>query len=194
MDEKRLSSACRVQAQDTRSPWSLRIKTQRVLWAPFRLLFLRGTGRWLSPLRIAALQLFGARIRRPVLVMDGVKVWYPWNLTMEVHCALGSGVEVYNFANVRIGEQATVSQDTYLCTATHDHEDPAMPLRFRPITIGNQAWVAARCFIGPGVTVGEGAVVGACAVVVRDVEPWVVVAGNPARVVRQRRLASAPPS
>gem|GEM_PF-175899 len=177
-----------VQLQHTRSGWPLHVKLRRALFAPFRLLFLSGTGRWLSPLRILVLRLFGARIETPALVMDGVIVWHPWSLTLHRYSTLGRGVEVYNYADVVIGEQATVSQYTYLCSATHDHEDPTMPLQCHPISVGAQAWVAADCFIGPGVTVGEGAVVGARSVVTRDVPPWTVVAGNPARFLKVRRL------
>jgi putative colanic acid biosynthesis acetyltransferase WcaF len=177
-----------VQLQYTRSGWSAGVKLKRMLWVPFRVLFIRGTGRWLSPLRVYALKLFGARIERPVLVMDGVTVWHPWSLTLHRYCTLGRGVEVYNYAHVSIGEQATVSQYTYLCSASHDFEDRTMPLTYRPIAIGAQAWVAAGCFIGPGVSVGEGAVVGAYSVVVKDVPAWTVVAGNPARTIGPRRL------
>jgi putative colanic acid biosynthesis acetyltransferase WcaF len=180
----------KVELQNSKSGWPLSVKLRRVLWMPFRVLFLRGTGRVLSPLRIAALVLFGAKIERPALVMDGVKVWHPWSLTLHRYCTLGRGVEVYNFAHITLGEQAVVSQETYLCSASHDFEDPSMPLIYSPITIGAQSWVAAGCFIGPGITVGEGAVVGAYSVVTKDVPPWTVVAGNPARVLRARQLKS----
>jgi putative colanic acid biosynthesis acetyltransferase WcaF len=181
-----------VELQHTRSGWPLSVKIKRVLWGPFRLLFVRGSGRWLSPLRVGALRLFGARIETPVLIMDGVKVWHPWSLTLRRYCTLGRGVEVYNYASVDVGEQATVSQETYLCTASHDFQDASMPLIYFPITIGSQSWVAAKCFIGPGVSVGEGAVVGACSVVTKDVPPWVVAAGNPARVLKERKLRVTP--
>lgn len=172
----------------TPSPWPFSVKLRRVAWGLLRPLFWRGTGRPFSPLRVLALRLFGARITGPVLVMDGVRIWHPWSLTMQPHSTLGRGVEVYNFAAVTIGEQVTVSQETFLCTATHDFADPAMPLIFFPITIGAQAWVAAHCFVGPGVTVGAGAVVGARSVVVKDVPPWTVVAGHPARHIGLRRF------
>lgn len=179
----------RVRWQDSRNGWSWRIKLLRVAWAPCRIVFLRGTGRYLSPLRVAVLRLFGARIDAPVLVMDGVKVWYPWNLRLGRECRIGSGVEIYNFAPVEIGEQAAVSQGSYLCTASHDHTDPTMPLVYRPIVVAPEAWVCARCLIGPGVTIGRGAVTGAGSVVMRDVAPWQIVAGNPAVPRGRRRLA-----
>jgi putative colanic acid biosynthesis acetyltransferase WcaF len=178
----------KVDAFHSRSGWSAGVKLRRVLWGPFKLLFLRGTGRRLSAVRVVALRLFGAKIETPVLIMDGVLVWHPWSLTLRRYSTLGRGVEVYNFAHITVGEQATVSQGTYLCSATHDFEDPAMPLVYRPISIGAQSWVAANCFVGPGVSVGEGAVVGAHSVVVKDVPAWTVVAGNPARVIRPRLL------
>ncbi len=180
----------KVELQHTRSGWSWSVKIRRLLWIPFKILFLRGTGRTLSPLRIHALILFGAKIQRPALVMDGVKVWHPWSLTLDRYCTLGRGVEVYNFAHITVGEQATVSQETYLCSASHDFEDPSMPLTFSPITIGAQSWVAAGCYIGPGIAIGEGAVVGAYSVVTKDVPAWTIVAGNPARVLRARQLKS----
>jgi len=183
----------RVQLQYTRSGWPFSVKLRRVLWAPFKLLFLRGSGRWLSPLRVYSLLLFGARIDRPVLIMDGVTVWHPWSLTLGRYCTLGRGVEVYNYANISVGEQATVSQETYLCSASHDFEDPTMPLIYHPIVIGAQAWLAAGCFIGPGVQVGEGAVVGARSVVVKDVPAWTVVAGNPARFIKLRQVRGKSP-
>src|ERR1700682_6353410 len=97
-----------VELQHTRSGWSLGVKLKRVVFAPFRLLFIRGSGRRLSPLRVYALMLFGARIERPVLIMDGVIVWHPWSLTLRQYCTLGRGVEVYNYAHITVGEPATV--------------------------------------------------------------------------------------
>ena len=106
-------------------------------------------------------------------------------------CAIvGWNVDCYNVARLEIGAQSVVSQDSVLCTATHDDESPEFRLLTKPIRIERQAWVAAGAFIGPGVTVGEGAVVGARAVAFRDVPPWTVVAGNPAVKIRQRTIRS----
>jgi putative colanic acid biosynthesis acetyltransferase WcaF len=179
-----------VNSYGSSSGWSWQIKLKRVLWAPFRIFFLPGTTQYLSPLRVLLLRVFGADIKGKVLIQEGVKIWYPWNLVMRHGASIGRSAEVYNFAAVNIGEQATVSQYAYLCTASHDYTKSTMPLTYLPIVIADQGWVAAGAFIGPGVSVGQGAVVGARAVVTRDVAPWKVVAGNPAREVRSRHLVA----
>ncbi|WP_199484196.1 LbetaH domain-containing protein [Thiocapsa marina] len=97
---------------------------------------------------------------------------------------------IYNLGPVTIGDRAAISHRAHLCAGTHDYRDPTLPLLRLPIEIGSQAWVCADAFIGPGCRVGEGAVVGAAAVVVSDVAPWQIVAGNPARVIRTRVLRS----
>jgi putative colanic acid biosynthesis acetyltransferase WcaF len=112
----------------------------------------------------------------------------PWNLTVGDWSAIGEHALIYNLGPVTIGREATISQRAHLCAGTHDYAAPDMPLLKPPIVVGDQVWVCADAFVGPGVRVGDGAVVGARAVVVRDVEPWTVVAGNPARPVKQRRL------
>ena len=99
---------------------------------------------------------------------------------MEAHSCLADDVDCYCVASIRLGAHATVSQYSYLCAASHDHRDPSMPLIVAPIVIESYAWVAADVFIGPGVMVGEGAVVGARSTVIHDVAPWTVVAGSPA--------------
>ena len=110
---------------------------------------------------------------------------------MGDHSCLGDGVDCYCVDTIRLGANVTVSQYTFLCTASHDYCRLDMPLVTSPITIEANAWVAADVFIGPGVTVGSGAVVGARSTVLKDVQPMIVVAGNPARTLRKRVLTSA---
>lgn len=136
------------------------------------------------------LRLFGARIGRNARIFPSVRIWAPWNLEVGAEASLGFAVDCYCVDLVQIGAHATVSQEAFLCTASHDVTDPHMRLVTAPIVIENEAWVCARAFIAPGLRVGGGAVVGACAVATRDVEPWTIVAGNPARVVNQRVLRS----
>jgi putative colanic acid biosynthesis acetyltransferase WcaF len=107
---------------------------------------------------------------------------------MDEYSCLGPFVDCYCVAPIKIGAHATVSQYSFLCTASHDIEQTQMPLVTAPIQIGAGAWIAADVFVGPGVTVGDGAVVGARSTLLKDVEPWAVVAGNPARFIKKRIL------
>jgi putative colanic acid biosynthesis acetyltransferase WcaF len=138
--------------------------------------------------------MFGARVGRRAKVFPSTRVWAPWNLTLGDFACLSHDVDCYCVAPVKIGSHATVSQYSYLCAATHDVADPHMRLVTAPITIMDQAWVCARVFVAPGVTIGQGAVAGACSVVVNDVPPWTIVGGNPARRLRERRLRRKTPS
>ena len=108
---------------------------------------------------------------------------------MHPHSCLADDVDCYNVAEIILEEMAIVSQYTYLCSATHDINNPGFPLISKPIRIGRHAWVAARAFVGPGVTIEEGAVAGANACVYRNVPQWTVVGGNPARTIGIRTIA-----
>ena len=138
------------------------------------------------PWKRLVLRAFGAKIARTANVYSSAKVYYPANLVMAEYSCLASDVDCYNVAPVIIGEQSTVSQGAFLCTASHDISDPRNHLVTKPIVIEGQSWIGAGAFVGMGVTIGEGAVVGACAAVFKDVEPWTVVGGNPARVIKKR--------
>jgi putative colanic acid biosynthesis acetyltransferase WcaF len=167
-------------------------RVARFLWGwVYRLLF-RPSPQFFYAWRRMLLRTFGAKIGHGAIVHPSVRIWAPWNLEMDDHACLAFGVDCYCVDKVSLGRRATVSQDAFLCTASHDIHDPATPLVTRPIRIAEGAWVFARAFIGPGVTLGEGAVAAACAVVVKDVEPWTVVGGNPAKVIGKRELRAAP--
>ena len=132
------------------------------------------------------LRMFGAKIHPTAVVYSSAKVYYPANLTMEENSCLASDVDCYNVDMITIGANTTVSQGAYLCTASHDITNPLNPLITAPIVIEDQAWVGAKAYIGMGVTIGQGAVVGATASVYKDVEPWTVVGGNPAKIIKKR--------
>lgn len=119
-------------------------------------------------------------------VRSSVKVWAPWNLVMEDLSSMGDGVNVYSMALITLGRRVVVSQGAHLCAGTHDYESKNFQLYSRPITIGAEAWVCAESFLGPGVTIGEGAVVGARAVVTKDMPAWTVCAGNPCKPIKPR--------
>jgi len=180
----------RIDLSKVMSDTPLKVKLLRGLWSLFQLPFLPHTPKGLSPLRIALLRLFGAKIGPACNIGAGVKVWVPWNLTMGEQSAIGFNTEIYNFAPVVIGRHVVVSQHNYVCTSTHDYTHPHFPLVSMPIHIQSQAWVASGCLISPGVTIGEGAVIGARSLVTRSMPVWMVCAGSPckplkARVVRE---------
>lgn len=147
----------------------------------------RPTPRVFHGWRCWLLRLFGAKIGRGVKIYASTRVWAPWLLTVEDRAIIGDHVDCYCVAPILIKQAAVISQGSSLCAATHDHRSRDFTLIPKPITIGREAWVAARAFVGPGVTVGDEAVVGACCVVFRDVKPGNVVIGNPSRVVAESR-------
>ncbi len=163
-----------------------RNKLQRAIWQLAWLVVCRPTPIQFHAWRVVVLRAFGARIATGTRCYPDVRIWAPWNLTMEPESSLGPGVECYSVGQVVLRTGATVSQRAFLCTASHDPHDRAFALVVGPIEIGPGAWVAAEAFIGPGVTVGQNALAAARAVVVRSVPANAIVAGNPARVVGQR--------
>lgn len=178
---------------DYRNPLGWRNKLGRAAWGVVRVLLYRPSPRPLHGWRRLLLRAFGATVGPGAKPYPGAMVWAPWNLTLGAGCWLADGVDCYSVGRVTVGPGAVVSQRAFLCAATHDYTDPGFRLVVRPVTIGAGAWVAAEAFVGPGVTVGDGAVVAARAVVTRDVAPWAVMAGNPARPVKQRVLVGLPP-
>ena len=173
------------------SSFSWQQKAARAIWAVVYLAAFRPSPRFLHGWRRWLLRRMGARIEEGAVIHPSVRIWAPWNLTMHRLACLAPHVDCYNVARVTLGERATVSQYSYLCGATHDYTRLDLPLMPAPISVGAFAWVCADAFIGPGVHVGEGAVVGARSSVYRDVEPWAVVAGNPARFLKRRELGDS---
>ena len=176
-----------VQGNRSARKYTRREMAMRVLWLPGQYL-LRWSPRPFFGWRRGVLRLFGATVGRNVHVHNSTRVTMPWNLTLGDWAAVGEDVLVYNLGPIEIGDRATVSHRAHLCAGTHDYRQPDLPLLKPPVVIRSQAWVCADAFVGPGVTIGEGAVVGAAAVAMRDVAPWTVVAGNPARKVKDRVL------
>ncbi len=165
-------------------------RLRRVAWNTVWLLLYRPSPRPLHVWRRFLLRCFGARIGPRAHPYPAARIWAPWNLTMEADGCLADHVDCYCVAPVLVGAGATVSQYSYLCTASHDVDLPGMPLVAAPIVIAAGAWVAADCFVGPGVTVGVRAVVGARSTVTRDVAAGEIVAGSPPRTLRLRKPAA----
>lgn len=170
--------------------YTAREQVQRILWMFGRVLF-QLTPRPCFGLRRAILRGFGARIGHAVNTYPTTHIYFPWHLVVDDYASIGEWVLVYNLGTVRVGKAASVSHRAHLCAGTHDYRSADLPLIKLPINIGDNAWICADAFVGPGVNIGEGAVVGACAVVVSDIEPWAVYAGNPARFIKTRGMVPA---
>ena len=139
--------------------------------------------------RLWLLRLFGMKMERRALVYRSARIYAPWNLTLEDGVVIGPRCEVYNKEKVFVGYEVTISQDAFICTASHDITRKDQALIAKAIRINGYSWVAARAIIMPGVTIGEGVIVGAGSVVTKDVEPWTVVGGNPAKFIKKRVLS-----
>lgn len=138
--------------------------------------------------RVFLLRLFGAKVGKHCAIRNSCKVWQPWNLELGDWVALSEDCDIYSVDKIKIGSQTTISRGAFLCCASHDVTSPIMELTYAPIEIGKNAWIAARAIVMPGVRIGDGAVVGAGAVVVHDIEPWTIVGGNPAKFIKRREL------
>lgn len=137
------------------------------------------------------LRLFGAKIGRGVLIRPTAVITYPWKVSIGNWSWIGDHVTLYSLGEITIGESAVVSQQSYICTGSHDFTRPTFDLYAVPIHIESESWIAARVFVGPGVTVHRGALVGACSVVLKDVPAGMICAGNPLKILRPRPTADA---
>jgi putative colanic acid biosynthesis acetyltransferase WcaF len=160
----------------------------RFLWTFVRLVFYRPSPRPFHAWRCFLLRAFGAKIGKGVHPYPSAVIWAPWNLEMGDYSCLADNVDCYCVAPVKIGNHATVSQYSFLCTAGHDYEDSQMPLVVAPIVIGNRVWLTADVFVGPGVTISDGAVVLARSSVFSNLPEWSVSKGNPALPFKQREM------
>ena len=167
-----------VRATRARATWSRRELAARVLWACAVPLF-RFSPRPLWGMRRAILRLYGAEIGRDVRLHPTVRITIPWHLRIGDEAGVGDHAILYALGRITIGARATVSQGAHLCAGTHQLDDPARALVRAPITIGDGAWVCADAFVGPGVTIGAGAVLGARAVAMKDLPAGARGIGNP---------------
>jgi putative colanic acid biosynthesis acetyltransferase WcaF len=142
----------------------------------------------ISALKVYILQSFGAQIGTGVKIKPGVRIKFPWRLTVGDHTWIGEDTWIDNLAPVTIGSHVCISQSVYLCTGNHDWSHPQFQLKLGAIDIEDGSWVAARSVIGPGVTVGRGAVLTLGGVAARSLEPMMIYAGNPAQPIKSRQL------
>jgi len=177
---------------ETGASFSVRHRGYRVLWSLVWLILAAWTPPIFHPWRRVLLRLFGAKVSATAGIYSSARIWYPANLRMAPYAFIGPRALVYSMGPIELGAYALVSQGAHLCAGTHDIEDPNFQLCAGSIKIGERAWVAAEAFVGPGVTMGEGSVLGARGVAFGDLEPWTVYAGNPARPLKKRVLRTGP--
>lgn len=168
--------------------FTLANRVHRAVWQAVWFLFASWTPNAFRPWRRFLLKLFGAKLGHRSDVRGSARVWYPPNLLMGDCVLLGPHVNCYNMAPITLESWALVSQGAHLCAGTHDIRSAEFQLMARPITVGAKAWIAAEAFVGPGVTVGSGAVLGARGAAFSHLEPWTVYRGNPAVAIGPRRM------
>ncbi|MAE01594.1 colanic acid biosynthesis acetyltransferase WcaF [Alteromonas australica] len=170
----------------TQASFSLQNRLARLIWGMTYLIFIKFSPRPMHRYRAFLLTLFGAKLGKDCHIYPTAKIWAPWNLKMEDEACIANDTIIYNMAMITIGEKAVVSQGAHLCCGTHDYTDKNFQLYALPITIGANAWLCTECFVGPGITIGTGAVIGARTVLFKDAEAWVIYAGNPAKAIKKR--------
>lgn len=162
-------------------------RARRLVWNICRAVLYRPSPRPLHAWRAFLLRCFGATLGPDCHFYPRSKVWAPWNLVCADQMTLADGAEIYNPAPMQFGSHVIISQDGFLCGATHDYDDPRFPLLAFAMEFGAYSWVCARASVAPGVNLGEGAVLGMGSVATRDLEPWGVYAGVPAVKVKERK-------
>ena len=167
--------------------FSLKNKVGRLLWNIIYFFFFRpALLPQLNFWRIFLLKLFGAKIGEKSIVYPTAKIWAPWNLAIGKRVCIGPNTEIYNPLLVRIGNKVTISQKSYICGGSHDTSKIILPFIAKQINIHDYVWICADSFVAMGITIGEGAIVGARSSVFKNVEPWSIVGGNPAKFIKER--------
>ena len=166
--------------------FSFRNRLTRALFGVAWLLLARWTPRPLNTWRVLILRAFGASVGSGTIIYGSARIWLPANLTIGQGSTIGASALIYNQGPITIGDNSIVSQRAHLCSGTHDHRDAAFQLVTRPIVIGDRVWIAAEAFVGPGVRVADGVVLGARGCLFRDAAAWTIYSGNPAQPIGER--------
>ncbi len=168
------------------SPWPAHVRLQILLWELCWSLLCSWTPKPLNRWRLFWLGLFGAKIHGKPFVHQRARIQIPWHVILHDGSCVGDRANLYSLGSIEIEAGAVIAQEAYLCTGTHLFDESGLPLVTRRIHVGKNAFVGARAFVLPGITVGEGAIIGACSVVTASVEPFTINAGNPCRMLKRR--------
>jgi putative colanic acid biosynthesis acetyltransferase WcaF len=160
------------------------------LWWLVQETLFRWTPHSFDGMRVTLLRLFGAQVGTEVKIRPTARFYYPWHMQIGNRVWIGDQVYCYSLGPIILEDQVVISPGTYLCTGSHDISDPYFGLIVQPIHVQSGAWVAAECFVGPGVTIGEGTVVGARSAVFRDLPPWMICFGTPCTPLKPRLFNS----
>ncbi len=184
-----MSSNQKIDLSQYKNKLSRKNQIARFIWNIVWFLFVRPFPRSLgNKWKIFLLKLFGANISWKCGVYSNARIWAPWNLEMQSGSTLGPEVDCYNVNKVTIGKNVLISQKVYICTASHNYKSSRFELITAPIHIQDNVWIGAAAFINMGITIHEGSLVAATATVTKDVEPWTIVGGNPAKIIGKREI------
>ena len=170
------------------SPWALHERLRILFWSITWPLFCQWTPKHFNAWRLLWLRVFGCKIEGRPFVHQRARIQMPWHVTLRDASCVGDRANLYSLGEIELARGSVVGQEAYLCTGTHDFDHPDTPLLTAKITVGADAFVGARAFVMPGIRIGDGAVIGACSVVTRDLPSWTVSAGNPIRIIRAREI------
>jgi putative colanic acid biosynthesis acetyltransferase WcaF len=172
------------------SPWPVRTRVRVLLWELCWSFGCAWTPKPFNAWRLFWLRRFGTTVHGAPFVHGRALIVRPWNLTLHELSCLGDGAVAYCLDRVELGIGSTVAQGAYLCTGTHDFDDPHTPLKTAPISVGAHAFIGLRAIVMPGVQIAAGSIVGAGAVVTKDTEEWGIYGSNPARRIGTRRRSA----
>jgi len=164
----------------------------RFVWSIASAVLFRPSPRPCHAWRNLVLRAFGAKLAPNTRIYSKAQIWAPWNLICGQAAAIADEAVIYNPKPIYLGSHTIVSQQAYLCGASHDYEDPGFPLIAYPMTLGDYSWICSRATVMPGVNVGDGAVLALGSVATHDLKPWTVYGGVPARKIKDRVLRAQP--
>ena len=186
MDENTSRSKVRLDRFDGSGIVRGRPRWFEALWILARVMFIQSALPYPMKFKRVVLRMFGAKIGKGVVLRPRINIHFPWKLEVGDHCWIGDGCQILNIEPIVFESQVALVHEVYMAAAGHDIRSATMAPGNKPILVKGGTWIASRAFVGPGVTIGNNVVVGAGAVVMKDVEDDVIVAGNPAKVIRER--------